>query len=118
MHAVNLSDKSIKILLKVRLDFLINFDKTEVYLAELKAAELVCVDQDNLSHFNQDNLLCRLVNSTCSETVLLSDITVYDNEEIVRALSEIINHHDIWMNCEEFIKVSEKEWMSILLKKE
>ena len=95
VHAVNLFDKSIKILLKVRLDFLINFDKTEVYLVKSEAAELACVDQENLSHFDQDNLSCRLVNSTCSETVLLSDITVYDNEEIIRALSEIINHYDI-----------------------
>ena len=95
MHAVNLSDKSIKILLKVRLDFFTNFDEIEIYLAEFEAAELACVDQDNLLHFNQNNLSCRLVNFTCSETVLLSSITVYSNKEIVRALSEIINCHDI-----------------------
>ena len=95
VHAVNLSDKSIKILLKIRLDFLIDFDETEVYLAELKAAELACIDQDNLLHFNQDNLSHKLINFTCSETVLLNSITVYDNEEIVRALSKIINCHDI-----------------------
>ena len=93
VHAVNLSDKSIKILLKVRLDFLTDFNETEIYLAEFKAAELACVDQDNLSHFDQDNL--QLVNSTCSETVLSSSITVYNNIEIVRTLSKIINHHDI-----------------------
>ena len=52
MHAVNLFDKSIKILLKVRLDFFINFDETEIYFAELKAAELACVDQNNLSYFD------------------------------------------------------------------
>ena len=109
MHAANLSDKSIKILLKIRLDFLTNFDEIEVYLAESEAAELACVDQDNLSHFNQDNLSCRLVNSTCFKTVLSSSITVYDNKKIVRALSKIINYHDIWMNYEEFVKISEKE---------
>jgi len=95
MHAINLSDKLIKILSKVRLDFLTNFNKTEVYLVKFKAVELACIDQDNLLHFNQDNLLYRLVNSTCSETVLLSSITVYSNKEIVKALSEIINYHDI-----------------------
>ena len=95
MHAVNLSDKSIKILLKVRLDFLINFDEIEVYLAESEAAELACVDQNNLLHFNQDNLSHRLVNSTCSETVLLSSIIIYHNKEIIRALNKIINYHDI-----------------------
>ena len=78
MHAVNLSDKSVKISSKIRLDFLINFDKTEIYLIESEAAELACVDQNNLSHFDQDNL--QLVNSTHSETILLSSITVYDNE--------------------------------------
>src|SRR5438876_12451396 len=81
MHAVNLSDKSIKILLKIRLDFLINFDEIEVYLVKSEAAELACVDQNNLLHFNQNNLSYRLVNSTCSETVLLSSITIYDNKE-------------------------------------
>ena len=95
MHAVNLSDKSIKILLKVKLDFLINFDEIEVYLVKLKAAELACVNQENLSYFDQNNLSHRLVNFTHSETVLSSDITVYDNKEIVRALSKIINCHDI-----------------------
>jgi len=35
VHAVNLSDKLVKILSKIRLDFLTDFDKTEVYLAEL-----------------------------------------------------------------------------------
>ena len=93
MHAVNLSDKSVKISSKIRLDFLINFDKTKIYLIELEAAELAHVDQDNLSHFNQDNL--QLVNSTCSETVLLSSITIYNNKQIVKTLSEVINHHDI-----------------------
>ncbi len=95
MHAVNLSDKLIKILSKIRLDFLTDFDETEVYLAEFEAAELACIDQNNLSHFDQDNLSCRLVNSTYSETVLLSSITVYSNKEIIKALSEIINCHDI-----------------------
>ena len=75
--------------------FFIDFDKIEVYLAESEAAELACIDQNNLLHFDQDNLLCRLVNSIHSETVLLSSITVYSNEEIIRALSEIINYHDI-----------------------
>ena len=46
--AANLSDKSIKISLKVRLDFLINFDETEVYFAEFKAAKLAHIDQNNL----------------------------------------------------------------------
>ena len=95
MHAVNLSDKSIKISSKVRLDFLTDFDETEVYLAEFKAVELACIDQDNLLYFNQDNLSHRLVNSTHSETILLSSITVYSNEKIVRTLSKIINCHDI-----------------------
>ena len=63
--------------------------------AKFEAAELACVNQDNLLYFNQDNLSCRLVNSTCSETVLLSSITIYDNEEIIRTLSKIINYHDI-----------------------
>ena len=70
MHAVNLSDKSIKISLKVRLDFLTNFDKMKAYLVELEAAELAHINQENLSHFDQDNLSCRLVNSTCFEIVL------------------------------------------------
>ena len=95
MHAVNLSDKLIKILLKIKLDFLINFNEIKVYLAEFKAVKLACIDQDNLSHFNQDNLSHRLVNFTCFKTVLLSSITVYNNEEIMRILSKIINHHDI-----------------------
>ena len=95
MHAVNLSDKSIKILSKIKFDFLINFDETEVYFAEFEAAELACVDQNNLLYFNQNNLSCRLVNFTCFETILLSSITVYDNEEIVRTLNKIINHHNI-----------------------
>ena len=95
MHAVNLSDKSIKISSKVRLDFLTDFDEIEVYLVESEAAELAHVDQNNVFHFDQNNLSCRLVNFTCFETVLLSDITVYSNEEIVRALSKIINYHDI-----------------------
>jgi len=95
MHAINLSDKSIKILLKIRLDFLTDFDEMKVYLVKSEAAELACIDQENLSHFDQDNLSCRLVNSTCSETVLSSDITIYSNEKIVRTLSEIINYHDI-----------------------
>jgi len=56
VHAVNLSDKLVKISSKIRLDFLINFDKTEIYLVEFEAAELACVDQNNLSHFDQDNL--------------------------------------------------------------
>ena len=79
VHAVNLSDKSIKISLKIRLDFLTDFDEIKVYLIKFKAAELACVDQDNLLHFNQDNLSHRLVNSTCFEIVLSSDITIYDN---------------------------------------
>jgi len=95
MHAVNLSDKLVKISLKVRLDFLTDFNETEVYLIKLKAAELAYVDQDNLLHFDQDNLSHRLVNSTCSEIVLSSNITVYNNKEIVKALSEVINYHDI-----------------------
>ena len=66
MHAVNLFDKLIKILSKIKLDFFINFNKTEVYLAESEAVELACVDQDNLSYFNQDNLSCRLINSYSS----------------------------------------------------
>src|SRR5436190_6555585 len=93
VHAVNLSDKSVKISSKIRLDFLTDFDKTEIYFVELKIAELAHIDQDNLSHFNQDNL--QLVNSTCSETVLSSSITVYSNKQIVKTLSEIINCHDI-----------------------
>ena len=93
VHAVNLSDKSVKISSKIRLDFLTDFDETEIYLIEFKAAELACVDQDNLSYFDQDNL--QLVNSTHFETVLLSDITIYDNKQIVKTLSEIINCHDI-----------------------
>ena len=52
MHAINLSDKSVKILSKIRLDFLTDFDKIEIYLVKLEAAELACVDQNNLSHFN------------------------------------------------------------------
>ena len=95
MHAVNLSDKSVKILSKVRLDFLTDFDETEVYLVKLKAAELAHINQDNISHFDQDNLSHRLVNFTCFKTVLLSSITVYNNEEIIRTLSKIINYHDI-----------------------
>src|SRR5438034_11707210 len=95
VHAVNLSDKSNKILLKIKLDFLINFNKIEVYFAEFKAAELACVDQDNLSHFNQNNLSCRLVNFTYFKIILLNDITVYSNEKIIRALSKIINCHNI-----------------------
>ena len=117
MHAVNLSDKLIKILLKVRLDFLTDFNKMKVYLAEFKAVKLAHIDQDNLSHFNQDNLSHRLVNSTHFETILLNNITVYSNKEIVRTLSKIINHHDIWINHEEFVKVFEKEWIFISLKK-
>ena len=95
MHAVNLSDKSIKILSKIRLDFLMNFNEMKVYLVKSEAAELACIDQENLSHFDQNNLSCRLVNSTYSETILLSDITVYSNEEIIKTLSKIINCHDI-----------------------
>ena len=93
MHAVNLFDKSVKISSKIRLDFFINFDKTEIYLIELKAAEVACIDQDNLSYFNQDNL--QLVNSIHSETVLSNSITVYDNEQIIKTLSKIINCHNI-----------------------
>ena len=95
MHAVNLSDKSVKILSKVKLDFLTNFDETEIYLVKFKAAELAHINQDNISHFDQDNLSHRLVNFTHFKTVLLSDITVYSNEKIVRTLNEIINYHDI-----------------------
>ena len=109
MHAVNLSDKSIKILLKIKLDFLINFNETEIYFVKFKTAELACIDQENLSYFNQNNLSYRLVNFTCSETVLLSSITVYSNEEIIRILSEIINYYDIWTNYEEFAEISEKK---------
>ena len=81
MHAVNLSDKSMKILSKIRLDFLTDFDEIEVYFVELKAAELACVNQENLSHFDQDNLSCRLVNFICFKTVLLSSIIVYNNKK-------------------------------------
>ena len=91
----NLSDKLIKISLKIRFDFLINFNKIKVYFAESKAVKLACVDQNNLLYFNQNNLSCRLVNSTCSETILLSNIIIYDNKKIIRTLNEIINHYDI-----------------------
>ena len=101
VHTINLSDKPVKISSKVRLDFLINFDKTEAYLAKFKAVKLTCVNQDNLS--------CKLVNSTCFKTVLLNSIIVYSNEEVVKALSEIIHYHDIWTDHEEFAEVSEKE---------
>ena len=56
IHAVNLFDKLIKISSKIRFNFLINFDKNEIYLIKFKAAELACIDQNNLSYFNQDNL--------------------------------------------------------------
>ncbi len=95
MHAVNLSDKSVKILLKVKLDFFTDFDEIKVYFIKFKAAELACVDQNNLLHFNQNNLSYKLINSTHFKTVLSSSITVYNNEEIIKALSKIINHHDI-----------------------
>jgi len=52
MHAVNLSDKLIKISLKIRFDFLINFDKIEIYFIKSEAAELAHIDQNNLFHFN------------------------------------------------------------------
>ena len=93
VHAVNLSDKLMKISSKIRLDFLTDFDEIEIYLVEFKAAELACINQDNLSHFDQNNL--QLINSTHFKTVLLSSITVYSNEQIVKTLNEIINHHDI-----------------------
>ena len=93
VYAVNLSDKSVKISSKIRLDFLTDFDEIEIYFVEFKAAELACIDQDNLSHFDQNNL--QLVNSIHFKTVLLSSITVYSNEQIVKTLNEIINHYDI-----------------------
>ena len=107
MHAINLSDKSIKISSKIRFEFLTDFDETEVYLAESEAAELAHVDQDNLSYFNQNNLW--LVNFTHSEIILLSSITVYSNKQIIKILSKIINYYDIWMNYEDFTEVLKKK---------
>ena len=95
MHAINLSDKSIKFLSKIKFDFLTDFDEIEIYFTEFKAAELAYINQNNLLHFNQNNLSYKLVNFTCSETVLSSSITIYNNKKIIRALSKIINHHDI-----------------------
>ncbi len=44
MHAINLSDKLVKILSKIRLNFLINFNEIEVYFIKSKAAELTYID--------------------------------------------------------------------------
>ena len=72
MHVVNLFDKSVKISQKMRLGFLINFDKTKVYFVISKVAELARV--------NQDGLLYKLVNSICSETILPNGVTIYGNK--------------------------------------
>jgi hypothetical protein len=101
IHTINLSNKLIKILQKVQLGFLTNFDETEVYLTAPEAAEL--------AHMNQDNLSPRLVNPTCFKTVLLNGITVYSNNKMIEALAEVINHHDIWTDNKEFANMSKKE---------
>ncbi len=44
MHAVNLFNKLVKILLKIKLDFLINFDEIKVYLIKFKAVKLAYID--------------------------------------------------------------------------
>ena len=71
----------------MRLSFLTDFNETEAYLAVFKAAEL--------TRINQNRLLYRLINPTYSEIVLPNGIIVYGNEEVVKALSEVINCHDI-----------------------
>ena len=71
----------------MRLSFLTNFNKIKAYLIIFKIAEL--------AHVNQNKLSYKLINPTCLETVLLNDITIYSNEEVVKALNEVINYHDI-----------------------
>jgi len=60
------------------------------------------------------NLLSIKVNSDL-KIILQNNITIYDINQIVITIAEIVNFYDIWIDQENTVDISEKNWMSITL---
>jgi hypothetical protein len=132
MQVCNFTNKSVMISRKARLDRLIEYEKHECYSIDANESFLA-VD----SFWKKSGLLVEstwrkvatLINiqTTVNKSTLklmkkisLNEIIVYDTANIrKRLLSTICKYSSLWDKTENIvIKVSEQEWMSIILKSE
>lgn len=60
------------------------------------------------------NLLSSKIDSYL-KTILQNNIIIYDINQIIIAIAEIINVYDIWINKKNTVNILEKNWMSITL---
>jgi len=112
------------ILKKTCLSHVIEYEADECYLANLKDAELAAsikVNQANWVRTCFHEVLTavtvfHLETTGQPEWKIGHEVTVYESSTIAAQVEAVIHFYPhLWEDCSNVMKVSEKEWMNILL---
>jgi len=112
------------ILRKTHLGHVVEYEADGCYLADLKDAELAASTNVNWANWVRTCFRGVLTAATAfhlettgqPERKISHEVTVYESNTIAAQIEAVIHFYPhLWEDCDNVVKVSEKEWMNILL---